>query len=96
MTFVEQLEQMEGHLQRALMERRFDSFKLLMGDRMRLIRRAMRSSERDEFLPKVQVQTARWVELLDERVRQTRKRIVRPRKFGGYNRRSGRMVNRSL
>lgn len=96
MTFLEQLEQMEGRLQRSLMERRFDSFKLLMGDRMRLIRRAMRSPERDEFLPRVQEQTAHWVELLDERVRQTRKRMVRPRKFGGYNRRSGRIINRSL
>lgn len=96
MTYVEQLEQMERRLQRALMEKRFDSFKLLMGDRMRLIQRAMRSAERDEFLPQVQEQTARWVELLDERVKQTRLRMTRPRKFGGYSRRSGRMVNRSL
>jgi hypothetical protein len=96
MTYIEQLEQMEKHLQRALTEKRFDTFKLLMGDRMRLIRQAMRSAERDEFLPKVQDQTARWVELLDERLKQTRKFMARPRKFGGYSRRSGRMINRSL
>lgn len=96
MNWVAELEIVEKRLEHALCEKRFDTVKLLLSERFQLVKKALRSPDKEKLRPYVEGSTRRWVELLEGRIKQTRKRLRRPRSYGGYGHRSGRMINRSL
>lgn len=98
MTMMEQFEQIEARMERSFRERRFDTFNLLVSDRLVLLQRAMQSPEKAAVLAMLQRQGPLWVDRLRTCIAQSRP-PPQGRSMGGYGgtrSRSGRMVNKPL
>ncbi len=98
MSLLEHLEQMEERMENCVLQNRFDTFNQLAADRLLLLKKVMKSPDKEALLAVTRKQTERWVELLSGRIGQMRMRRAQAQALSGYGpaARTGRVINRSL
>lgn len=81
-----------------VLKNRFDTFNHLALDRLKLMKKAMKSPDKEALMALARKQSTRWVELLETKVGQKRQRRSQSKPLAGYSAtpRSGRIINRSL
>jgi hypothetical protein len=99
MTLLEQLEQIEGRLERSFCLGRFDTFNQLLSDRLVLLKQARQLPGNDILFERAREQSNRWNERLGKRIHEHRQQQMQGkaiRSYGNEAPQSGRMLNRSL
>ncbi|QBG47393.1 hypothetical protein EGM51_08310 [Verrucomicrobia bacterium S94] len=96
---LEQLDVIEGRLERSFCQGRFDTFNQLLSDRLVLLKQARQLPDNECLFQHAREQSARWKELLAKTIHDQRQRQEQNRKIKGYGRggvRPGRVLNRSV
>ena len=85
-------------MENCVLQNRFDTFNQLASDRLQILKKAMKSPDKEALLALAREQTERWVELIDGRMGQMRLQRSQSKALAGYMKpkRSGRLINRAL
>lgn len=100
MSLIEQLDEIERRMEQSLELKRFDTFKMLLSERLMLLKKARHEQGNEDFFMTARKRTSDWIDLIDNRIKESRKEQQRASSMGGYGSgatiRPGRVINRIL